>query len=334
MRNVAFVSSARFVDHDTGPTHPERPDRIRAIHRAVRLAGLVTSSDPFPEFKLDVNVTRAERSVTEIEAVPVEDDTPLLVHTPSYLEQVRRGCARSAVLDLSDTPTCPASFATALRSLGSAIQAADFVMTGPQGSRAFSAARPPGHHAEVMRPMGFCLFNNIAIAARHIERRYELERIAIVDFDVHHGNGTQDAFEDDPRVLFISIHQHPSTLYPGTGHDHEVGHSAGRGYTLNVPMNPASGDEAYARAFDQKIVPALDRFRPQMLLISAGFDAHADDPLAHIELSDDGFAMMTGKLCAVADTHCQGRVVSLLEGGYNLAALGRSVVRHVIELAR
>lgn len=300
----------------------------------MRLSGLIDSDDPFPDFQIDLNVAQAERKVVEIEALPVEEDTPRLVHTPSYLEQVKRGCARSAVIDLSDTPTCPASFETALRSLGSAIQAADFVMGGPAGSRAFSAARPPGHHAEVMRPMGFCLFNNVAITARHIERRYDVERIAIVDFDVHHGNGTQDAFEDDPRVLFVSIHQHPSTLYPGTGHDHEVGHGPGRGYTLNIPMNPGTGDDAYARAFDQRIVPTLDRFRPQVLLISAGFDAHVDDPLAHIELTDDGFAMLSRKLCELADVHADGRVVSVLEGGYHLAALGRSVVRHVIELGR
>jgi acetoin utilization deacetylase AcuC-like enzyme len=181
--------------------------------------------------------------------------------------------------------------------------------------------------------MGFCLFCNIAIAARYAQKQYGLEKVAIVDFDVHHGNGTQAAFEDDPSVLFISLHQHPRTCYPGTGHEWETGTGAGEGFTVNIPMEPGSGDEDYLRAFDSRVLPKLDEFRPQLLLVSAGFDAHREDPLANVNLSDACFESMTRLLVAAADTHCAGRVVSVLEGGYNLAALGRSVVRHLIGLS-
>jgi acetoin utilization deacetylase AcuC-like enzyme len=330
---VAFVSSPRFVEHDTGPAHPERPDRIRAVHRAVRLAGLVTSSDPFPEFAIELNIKKnaAAKALVELSPRPANDGEILAVHAAQHLDRVRKGCAAGAVLDGADTPTCPASLEIAMLSAGSALTAADFVMSRPAG-RAFSAARPPGHHAEHLRPMGFCLFNNVAVAARYLQRTHGVERVAIVDFDVHHGNGTQDVFEDDPTVLFISLHQHPATLYPGSGHAHETGHDAGRGYTLNIPVNPGSDDATYEGLMDARVTPALDKFKPQVLLISAGFDAHAADPLAQMNLSDDAFEMMTRKLVAVADAHSRGRVLSVLEGGYSLPALGRSVVRHLIGL--
>jgi acetoin utilization deacetylase AcuC-like enzyme len=202
-----------------------------------------------------------------------------------------------------------------------------------QVQRAFSAARPPGHHAEPDRAMGFCLFSNVAIAARYVQKAYGIERVGIVDYDVHHGNGTQAVFESDPSVLFISLHQDPRTCYPGTGREWETGSGAGAGFTVNIPMDPGSGDDDYLRALDSRVLPELDRFKPQILMISAGFDAHRDDPLAHIELSDEGFEQMTRMLVAVADAHCQSRVVSALEGGYNLVALGRSVVRHLIGLS-
>jgi acetoin utilization deacetylase AcuC-like enzyme len=236
------------------------------------------------------------------------------------------------VLDQSDTPVGPASFDAALRSLGASVAATDAVLGG-HVRRAFAAGRPPGHHAEPDRPMGFCLFNNVAVAARHAQQKHGVGKIAIVDFDVHHGNGTQAAFEDDPTVLFVSLHQDPRTLYPGSGHAYEVGDGAGRGFTLNLPMNPGSEDAEYAQAIDARVVPKLDAFRPELLMLSAGFDAHRDDPLANICLSEDGFAQMTRTLVAVANAHCGGRVVSVLEGGYHLRALGRCVVRHLVELA-
>ncbi len=181
--------------------------------------------------------------------------------------------------------------------------------------------------------MGFCLFSNIAIAARYLQQKHGIGRIAIVDFDVHHGNGTQDAFEDDPNVLVISIHQDPRTLYPGSGHAYETGVGAGEGFTINLPMTPGADDADYLAAFDARVLPALDAYKPEALLISAGFDAHHGDPLAQIQLSEEWFEQMTRMLVNAAERHCGGRVISALEGGYNLRALGRSVVRHLVALA-
>jgi acetoin utilization deacetylase AcuC-like enzyme len=331
---IGLVTDARFVDHQTGPHHPERPDRIRAIFRAVRDAGLVTSPDPFPEFELDTSLKPSDvppdLKLLEIAPQPADERWLGAVHTPQHIQLVRHVCASGGgVLDQGDTPVGPNSYDIALLSLGSALAACDAVMTG-RVRRAFSAGRPPGHHAEPDRPMGFCLFGNMAIAARYVQQTYGVGHVAILDFDVHHGNGTQAAFEDDPSVLFISLHQHPRTCYPGSGYDYEVGEGAGRGFTLNIPFMPGAGDEEYLAAFDKKVLPKLDRFRPELLMISAGFDAHREDPLAHIELSESAFEQMTRRLVDVANLHCGGRVVSLLEGGYNLRALGRSVVRHLI----
>jgi acetoin utilization deacetylase AcuC-like enzyme len=318
----------------TGPHHPERPDRIRAVHRAVRDAGLITSPDPFPDFALDTGIKPIGGGMKLIELEPQAADERWLsmVHTPQHVAHVREICAAGGgVLDQGDTPVGQNSYDIAMLSLGAALRAGDAVMTGESGIvRAFSAARPPGHHAEPDRPMGFCLFSNVAIAARYVQRTYGVGHVAIVDFDVHHGNGTQVAFEDDPSVLFISLHQHPRTCYPGSGYDYEVGEGPGRGYTLNIPFMPGSGDDEYLAAFDAKVLPKLDRFRPELLIISAGFDGHREDPLAHIELSEDAFEQMTRKLVDVANVHSGGKVVSVLEGGYNLRALGRSVVRHLI----
>ncbi len=333
MSTVGFCSSARFVEHLTGPHHPERPDRIRAIHRAVRDAGLVISPDPFPDFEFDSQVRRVGTSpVLELTPAVADEKWLLTVHPPAYVGRVRHVCSLAGILDQGDTPTERRSFDTALLAVGAAIQSCDAVMTG-KVKRSFTAARPPGHHAEPDRPMGFCLFSNIAIAARYLQQTYDIERLAIVDFDVHHGNGTQAAFEDDPSVLFISLHQHPATCYPGSGYNYEVGTGAGRGFTINLPFQPGSDDADYLRVIAATVVPALESFRPQVLLLSAGFDAHRDDPLAQMDLSDDGFEQITRELVAVADRHCDGRVISLLEGGYNLHALGRSVVRHLIGLA-
>jgi acetoin utilization deacetylase AcuC-like enzyme len=199
-------------------------------------------------------------------------------------------------------------------------------------TRAFAAGRPPGHHAEPAAAMGFCLFANVAIAARYLQHRHGLGKLAIVDFDVHHGNGTQAVFEADPSVLFISLHQDPRTCYPGTGFASETGAGRATGLTLNLPMPPGSQDADYLAAIDQFVLPKLDSFRPEMLLLSAGFDAHIQDPLSSIHLSDDGFAQITRRLVQSAEIHCHGHVVSALEGGYHLGALGRSVVRHLIEM--
>ena len=330
---VGFCSSPRFVEHEPTKAHPERPDRIRAIHRAVRLAGLVTSPNPFPDFQIDLGLSPVVGGPTVVELTPTPaDESHLrLVHPQAMIDRVRHVSSLGGVLDQGDTPTEKRSYATALLAVGAGLTAADAVMAGTVG-RAFAAGRPPGHHAEPDRAMGFCLFSNIAVVARHLQRNHGVGRVAIVDFDVHHGNGTQAAFEADPSVLFVSLHQDPRTCYPGSGYAYETGTGPGEGYTLNVPFPPGAGDAEYAAAMDRQVVPAVDAFRPEVLLISAGFDAHHDDPLAQVELSDASYESMTRTLAQVADRHCGGRVVSLLEGGYNLRALGRGVVRHLIGL--
>jgi acetoin utilization deacetylase AcuC-like enzyme len=330
---LAFVSSPDCVRHDTGPLHPERPDRLRAIHRAVRAAGLITSPDPFPDFTLDFGpMHRAPRPLLEVLPTPADEEWIRLVHSDQYIRRIEHVCRiGGGVIDQGDTAVSPASFEIARLSLGGVLAACDLVMSG-QANRAFAANRPPGHHAEPDRPMGFCLFSNIAIAARYLQRKHGVTRIAIVDFDVHHGNGTQAVFEADPSVFFCSMHEDPRTCYPGSGFAWEKGVGPGTGFTLNVPFRPRSDDDDYLEALRDQVLPAVEAFAPQVLMLSAGFDAHHDDPLAHIELSEHGFEQITRELVALADRHCNGRVISVLEGGYDLRALGRSVVRHLIAL--
>ena len=332
---TGFCSSERFVDHTTGPYHPERPDRVRAVWKAVRDAGLLDLPNPWPDFDPDLALKRQDvvRLVSLGEPLPATDEALLRVHAPAYLERVRRVCAAGGgVLDLGDTPVGRESCDVALLAAGAVLRCCDAVAT-EEVRRAFAAVRPPGHHAEPDRPMGFCLFSSIAVAARHLQRVHGVGRIAVVDFDVHHGNGTQAAFEDDPSVLFVSLHQDPRTLYPGSGHAWEKGEGAGDGFTLNVTFQPGADDEDYLHAVEAQVLPEIARFRPEFLLVSAGFDAHADDPLAQIKLSEEGFEHITRLLVESADAHCGGRVVSALEGGYNLRALGRSVVRHLVALS-
>ena len=330
---VGFCSSPRFIEHDTGPHHPERPDRIRVIHQAVRDAGLLKSPNPFRDTRFDLGLAPLDhvKALVELSPQPAKLDWLLEVHPSEHIERVKHACALGALLDQGDTPVEPRSFDTALLSAGAGLVCCDAVMSG-RVKRAFAAVRPPGHHAEPGSAMGFCLFSNIAIAARYLQKQHGIERVAIVDFDVHHGNGTQAVFESDPSVLFISLHQHPATCYPGTGYEFETGTGAGEGYTLNIPMEPGATDDDYLNAMRSRVIPRVDKFQPQMLLLSSGFDAHHDDPLAQIEVSEDGFEAITRMLAAAADIHCGGKIVSLLEGGYNLRALGRSVVRHLVAM--
>jgi acetoin utilization deacetylase AcuC-like enzyme len=329
---IAFCSSPRFVEHQTGPNHPERPDRIRAIYAALIQSGLLRIDNPFPDFKLDLGPLRQfQQALHPLDFGPADLRWIEAIHSREYIDRVRRICDVGGVLDQGDTPVNPGSFEIALLAVGAVLRACEAVATG-QVQRAFVAARPPGHHAEPDRPMGFCLFANLAIGARYLQRACGIERIAIVDFDVHHGNGTQACFEDDAGIYFVSLHQHPSTCYPGSGHDWEIGTGPGRGFTLNIPFNPGATDAEYLAALNARVVPVLDEFSPQVLMLSAGFDAHADDPLAQINLSEEGFERITRTLVGVAEQHCAGRVVSVLEGGYNLRALGRSVVRHLAGL--
>jgi acetoin utilization deacetylase AcuC-like enzyme len=328
---VAFGTHPRFVDHLTGAGHPERADRLRAIAAAVRLAGLIGYPNPFGELKLAFGpLPQAREKLLELPLAPPADERWIqTLHTREQIESVRQACESERAFIDEDTVVCRESFEIAKLAVGTVLGCCDAVIDG-RATRAFAAVRPPGHHAEPQRAMGFCLFGNVAIAARYLQQQHGVGRIAIVDFDVHHGNGTQKAFEADPTVLFISLHQNPRTCYPGTGYASEIGSGAGAGFTLNVPLDPGAGDGEYVAAMEQFVLPALERFSPEFLLVSAGFDAHRDDPLAQIALSEEGFRRITALLAESADRFCGGKMVSVLEGGYDLRALGRSVVQHLM----
>lgn len=301
-----------FAQHDTPPDHPERPDRIRAVHEAldderfgalVRLETQAADPDLFTLAHPAAFVARLKAArPDEGDRVQFDPDTHMSAHTWD--------CLRHAV--------------------GGLTAAVDAVMDGAGSTggadNAFVAARPPGHHAERTLAMGFCFVNGVAVAARHAQRAHGLERVAIVDFDVHHGNGTQDIFEQDPSVFYASTHQMP--LFPGTGARHETG----VGNICNAPLSPDTGSQHFREAFRERVLRELDAFRPDLVLVSAGFDAHALDPLANLNLAEDDFDWATGKLMDAAERHCGSRLVSVLEGGYSLDALRRCTAAHVARL--
>lgn len=304
---TALLTHPDCLGHVTPPGHPERVGRLEAILAALEA----------PRFDALVRIDAPLGAETEI----------LRCHPQAYVDRIRAAVPAEGWVALdADTHLSPGSLKAALRAVGAATRAVDMVLAG-EASNAFCAVRPPGHHAETETAMGFCLFNNVAIAAKRALDHHGLGRVAIMDFDVHHGNGTQDLMWDEPRALFASTHQMP--LYPGTGDRHETG---AHGNILNVPLPPGADGRAFRAAMETMVLPALDDFAPELLLISAGFDAHRADPLAQLRLDETDFAWATRRLCAVAETHAGGRVVSTLEGGYDLAALAASVVAHVGEL--
>jgi acetoin utilization deacetylase AcuC-like enzyme len=308
---TGFVTHPDCDRHDPGDGHPERPERLRAILGELGRTGLLQELAP-------LSAPLAERADLE------------LAHAPDYVSQIDAASRRAPVLlDGGDTVLAPGSWRAALRAVGGALAAVDRVLDGTWRN-AFVAARPPGHHAEADRAMGFCLFNQIAIAARHLRTRRGLERVAILDFDVHHGNGTQHAFEADPSVFYASLHQFP--LYPGTGAARERGVGAGAGATLNCPQPPGAGEREWLASLERDVVPALEKFQPQFLLLSAGFDAHAEDPLAQQELATETYRKITQLCTSLARAQCDGRIVAVLEGGYALDALAASVHVHLEEL--
>ncbi len=251
------------------------------------------------------------------------------LHDPGYISRFQRACEKGLpILDTGDCGICPKTFEIARLAVGGVLAACDAMMTGAV-SNAFCAVRPPGHHAERSRARGFCFFNNVALGARYLQEKYGLQRIAIVDWDVHHGNGTQHLFETDPSVLYISLHQDPTTCYPGTGRKTETGKGAGVGTTLNFPFPPHSRDQDYLEVMEGSVVPALENFRPDCLMISAGFDAHQDDPLAQMNLTRKGYMSLGTLLGAFAQDFCASRIITVLEGGYNLAVLEECVFDHL-----
>lgn len=312
---TGFVSHPIYRQHDTGPAHPESPERLAAIEGHLVKSGLISEL---------------------VEIKPADDPDPAAwidtVHHPRYYETLKKRVPEDETVYLDpDTPFSPMSLAAAEKAVSGVLTAADRVMSGSIRN-AFCAVRPPGHHAEADRAMGFCLFNNVAIAARYLQKKHHLERIFILDWDVHHGNGTQHLFYSDPTVFYFSTHQYP--FYPGTGSERERGEGEGEGFTLNCPLPSGAGDLEILRRIETIMAPALAAFKPDFILISAGFDAHRSDPLASLQVTDEGFSEMTQIVRSLAETHCGGRIVSCLEGGYHLAALARSVGRHLEVLSQ
>jgi acetoin utilization deacetylase AcuC-like enzyme len=303
---AAFITHPECLKHDMGAHHPERPARLTAIEDQLIASGL-------------------GQHLRRYEAPLASDEQLARVHPIEYVQAIRGAAPQSGTVHLDpDTAMNPWSLPAALRAACAAVLAVDLVLESKVDT-AFCAVRPPGHHACRARPMGFCIFNNVAVAARHAIEQHGLERVAIVDFDVHHGNGTEDIFEGDPQVLMVSTFQHP--FYPYSGTDDPAANM------VNVPLAAGSGSHEFRDAVRESWMPALEEFAPQLVLFSAGFDAHGEDDMAMLRLSDYDYAWVTEQVKDVADRHGQGRIVSVLEGGYALSALGRSVVQHLKVLA-
>jgi len=305
--STLLITHPACLEHLTPLGHPERPDRLRAIERALE-------AEKFQA------LARVQAPIAPIEAIA-------LCHSMDYITAVREAGPKEGLIHLdADTAMSPGTFEAALRAAGGAIFAVDEVLTN-KATNAFIATRPPGHHAETARPMGFCLFDNAAIAARYAQHRYGIASAAIVDFDVHHGNGSQEIFWSDKTVMYCSTHQMP--LFPGTG---AVGETGEHNTVVNAPLRPGDGAQAFRAALESRILPRLAEFKPELIVISAGFDAHMRDPLANINLAEADFVWATQKIMDIADRFAGGRIISLLEGGYDLQALGNSVAAHVATL--
>lgn len=301
---LAIYTHADCLAHDTGPGHPEQIDRLRVILDALKASSFANQ-------------------LSFIEAPLAHEADLLLAHDAGYIRAIRAAAPATGFISLdADTIMSPGSLNAALRAAGAGCAAVDAVMAG-QYKTAFCAVRPPGHHATRYQAMGFCIFNNIAVTAFHALQKHTLKRVAIVDFDVHHGNGTQDIIAPDTRVLYISTHQSP--LFPGTGRisENQTGH------ILNLPLPQGTDGAAYREIFTEAVMPALEQFAPELLLVSAGFDAHMNDPLAGLRLVEDDYLWIGEQLSAVAEKHCRGKIISFLEGGYNLDFLARSTVAYI-----
>ena len=312
MAKTGLVYNDIYLNHDTGPHHPETAKRLTAIIESLRTTGLLEKLFP-------------------IESEPAKRDIISFCHEPDYIDKFERDVTNAS--PFIHTPECPLSpntFEVARYAVGGVLKGVDEVLEG-RVKNCFCAVRPPGHHAERSRAMGFCYFNNVAIAATYLQKQHDIDRIMIIDWDVHHGNGTQHIFEENPSVFYISLHQDPSSCYPGTGWSQETGSGKGKGYTLNFPMPPGSSDKEYLKAMEH-IEQTMAHFKPQFVLISAGFDAHMADPLAHIRLTKKGYESLTRSVKNIAESYAKGRIVSVLEGGYNMEALKESLEAHITVL--
>lgn len=310
MKRTGFLYDERFLLHETGPLHPESPDRLKAAWLGIEEAGLLPK-------------------LTMIKATPASQMWIEVVHHVSYLMRFEEACLMGeSEFDYPDNQMCRETYDTAFLAVGGVLNAVKMVMED-KIDNAFCAVRPPGHHAELNKAMGFCYFNNIAIAARYLQDEWNVGRVAIIDIDVHHGNGTQHLFEYDSTVFYYSIHEHPSFAFPGTGRDFEEGSEAGFGYTLNTPMLPGQGDEDYMEAVERDLLPAMERFEPQFILVSTGFDAHADDDMSGIRLTTEGYSRLMKVIMELAEKYTGGKLISILEGGYCLERLPELIAGHV-----
>jgi len=312
---VGWIYDRRFLDHETGDLHPERPERLTVIVQALKDAGLFDHMRRLP-------------------FLMASPEQLAMVHEPAYVDIVRMMCDEGFTsIGSSDTHVCTDSYDTAALAAGGVIAACNAVMAGTV-DRAFCAVRPPGHHAESDRALGFCLFNNVAIGAEHLVRNHGLSRVAVVDFDVHHGNGTQHIFETRHDVLYISLHERPGSLpFPGTGEEHECGIGEGLNYTLNIPLSRGAGEAEYLAALDNQVLPLLDDYGPEFVLLSTGFDALSQDTVSHLSLAPESYGPITVTLVDAAQKLAEGRIVSVLEGGYDLCGIGKAVASHVQALS-
>jgi acetoin utilization deacetylase AcuC-like enzyme len=310
MRRTGYVFALRYLLHDPGSRHPERLGRLQAIQSDLEMSSVLEL------------VVRLRPDYAPLEWVE-------RLHDPAYVRRFREACEQGQeIFEDPDCGICKNSYETALLAVGGVLLAVDQVMTG-EVDNAFCAVRPPGHHAERDRATGFCFFNNVAIGAVYALEKYGLDRVAIIDWDAHHGNGTQHLFEADPRVFFVSLHADPKSCYPGTGYREEEGQGKGRGFTLNLPLPLRSGDAEYLAALRNEALPRLRQFAPQLVFISAGFDAHEKDPLAQMRVTRQGFRDMGQAILELAQETASGRLITVLEGGYNLEVLEQCVEDHV-----
>jgi len=310
MKRTGYLHDNRYVLHDTGPHHPETSDRLLAVYEGVKAQGML-------EHLTLITASRADSKWIEI------------IHDPDYIRRFEELCfSGHNIFDDPDNCISMDSYESAFLAVGGILDTVDLMMTD-KIDNAFCAVRPPGHHAERNKAMGFCYFNNIAIAARYLQEKWGIKKVAIIDFDVHHGNGTQHAFEQDSSVFYYSIHEHPSFAFPGTGRDFEVGTLGGQGFTKNSLVLPGQGDDAYYMLIQGDLLPAINSFEPEVILVSTGFDAHRDDEMSDIKVSTECFSWIMQTIMDLAERYCNGRVISILEGGYSLKRLPELAGNHM-----